>query len=337
MATGNESSGAGDPSRPDEGQDGWPARAPAGSPVVGRVARVVVNGVVTVLCVVLVGWWATGGTWLIVSTPSMGRDAPVGALLWVRPADIADIRTGDVVSFHTPVAGQGRGGQTAGADPRPSPTYTHRVVARFPDGTLETKGDINVAKDPWRVHQGDLVGRVAARWWGIGWLVKALPLLILGGIAWWMLTAVLASGRSRAPLRVLGAALLVAVAINVHHPLFGATQLSFVALGPAGARATYVGTGLLPVRLEADEVPAVLIDTGDAQSIVVPRENADGRYQVRVVPMIPWQTWLVVAVVCLAPAAWSVIVGAEPPPGRHGTRRRGPRGTGPARQRPRMS
>ena len=126
-----------------------------------------------------------------------------------------------------------------------------------------------------------------------------------------MLTAALASGRSRAPLRVLGAAVLAAVALNVYQPLFGATRLSFVALGPPGARATYVGTGLLPVRLEADDVPPVLVHAGHEQSIVVPREDADGRFQVRVVPMIPWQTWLVIAAVCLAPALWSVIVGVD--------------------------
>jgi signal peptidase I len=302
LVTGNEPTDASDP--------------PRATPVIGRVARVALGSAVTVLCVVLVWWWATGGTWLIVSTPSMGRYAPVGSLLWVRPTDIGDIRTGDVVTFTTPKAGRGSG-------TRPTQTYTHRVVARYLDGTLETKGDINAAKDPWPVHQGDLVGRVEVRWWGIGWLVKALPLLFLGGIAWWVLTAALASGRSRAPLRVLGAAVLAAVALNVYQPLFGATRLSFVGLGPPGARATYVGTGLLPVRLEADDVPAVLVHAGDEQSIVVPREDAAGRFQVRVVPMIPWQTWLVVAAACLAPALWSVIVGAEPPPGRHGRGRRG--------------
>jgi hypothetical protein len=283
---------------------------------------VVAGGAVTALCVALVWWWAIGGTWLTVSTPSMGRAAPVGTLLWVQPADDGDIGVGDIITFRTPAEWM----SATGTDAEHEQTYTHRVIARDPDGSLQTKGDMNAAADPWRVREGDLVGRVAARWWSVGWLVEALPLLVFGGIAWWVLTAVLASGRSRAPLRVLGSAVLVATAIYLYNPLFGATQLSFVPLGDPGARATYVGTGMMPVRLEADDTSPVLVRTGDERSIVAPHANGDGRYQVRVVPTIPWQTWVVVAAGCLAPAMWSVIVGVDPPAshGRRGRRRRGP-------------
>ncbi len=45
-------------------------------------------------------WFATGGRWLIVETPSMGRSAPVGTLLWVEP--VHDLHVGDVISFHPP-------------------------------------------------------------------------------------------------------------------------------------------------------------------------------------------------------------------------------------------
>jgi hypothetical protein len=294
-----------------------PTGAPeAPAPVVARVARVVVGGALTGLCVVLVWWWASGGMWSRVSTPSMGRYAPVGTLLWVKPTDIGDIRVGDVITFRSPRVRPEAGGRATEALTVPSRTYTHRVVARNPDGTLQTKGDLNATADPWRVDQGHLVGQVTARWWGIGWLVEALPLLLLGGIAWWVLTALLASRRARAPLRVLGAAGLVAVAIYLYNPLFGATQLSFVPLGEPGARATYVGTGLLPVKLQADVVAPVPVHAGHERSIVVPHQSHDGRYRVRVVPTIPWQTWLVVVAACLTPAVWSVIVGVEPPPAR---------------------
>ena len=330
MTTTSDPTAVGDPSGPTEGRDGSPAHAatvPArrfgrrrrSAPPLARVARVLVGGAVTVLCAVLLWWWAVGGTWLTVSTPSMGRDAPVGTLLWVKHTDVGDIRVGDVVTFRTP------DGQIE--DAGPTKTYTHRVVARNPDGTLTTKGDLNGAVDAWRVDQDDLVGRVAARWWGVGWLVKALPLLVLGGIAWWVLTAVLATKGSRAPLRLMGVAVLASAAIYMHNPLFGATQLSFVPLGPPGARATYVGTGLLPVRLEADDASPVLVHAGEKRSILTTQQTGDGRYEVDLEPTIPWQTWVVVVVACLAPAVWSVIVGVDASPS-HGRRRRSRRSSG---------
>jgi hypothetical protein len=293
---------------------------------VARAGRIVAGAAVAGLCVALVWWWAIGGTWTTVRTASMGRAAPVGTLLWVRPAGVGDIRTGDIVTFHTPAGWMA----ATGTDAAHEQTYTHRVVGRNPDGTLQTKGDLNAAEDPWHVAEGDLVGRVAARWRGAGWVAEALPLLVGGGIAWWVLTALLASRRSRAPLRVVGAAFLVAVAIYLYNPLFGATQLSFVPLGEPGARATYVGTGAMPVRLEADGASPVLVGTGRERSIVAPLVGGDGRYRVRVVPTIPWQTWLIVAAACLAPAVWSVVAGVETAPA-HGPIRRRSRRPGPRR------
>src|SRR5262245_18950348 len=124
MATTNEPTGEGGPARPAHGHDGSPAHARDGpaparpaphvrpAPALVRVARVAAATAVTGLAALLVWWWATGGTWEIVSTPSMGRAAPVGTLLWVKPTEIDDIRVGDVVTFHTPPIGTGTGGKT---------------------------------------------------------------------------------------------------------------------------------------------------------------------------------------------------------------------------------
>lgn len=112
-------------------------------------------------------WRLTGGHWEIVATPSMGRTAPVGSLVFTRPADIADVRVGEVISFHPP------GLRVE--------TVTHRVVRIDDDGALHTRGDINAADDALPVRN-DLVGRVVSIWWGLGWLLKALPLLIVA--AW---------------------------------------------------------------------------------------------------------------------------------------------------------
>jgi hypothetical protein len=322
----SEPSGVTDAAGPEGPQRGPPANETTKSsatrtvlsrrrkPVPVRIARVVAGGLVVALCAVLVSWWAIGGRWFIVRTPSMGTYAPVGALLWVKPVNINNVHVGDVITFRTPPIGAGSSARTTAALKYPSQIYTHRVVARDPDGTLQTKGDLNLGTDPWRIDQQHLIGQVMAAWPGVGWLVGALPLLIPGAIAWWVLTGVLASKRSRAPLRVLGAAALVAAALYVYNPLFGAEQLSFVPLGPAGARATYVGTGLMPVRLVAEGVNSVLVHAGEARSIVAAHLGQGGHYQVKVQPTVPWQTWVVVAALGFAPAVWSAIVGVAPPP-----------------------
>jgi hypothetical protein len=292
------------------------------------IARAVLGTALVALCAVAVWWWASGGTWLTVRTPSMGRAAPVGTLLWVKPSDIRDVHVGDVVTFHTPTVGN-QAGVTSPPIKLRQQTYTHRVVGRFPDGALQTKGDLNAGTDPWHTDQQHLVGRVSASWRGAGWLVRALPLLILGGIAWWVITGLLASRRSRAPLRVLGAAGLVAGAIYLFNPLFGVNQRFFAPLGPQGARATYVGTGLMPLKLEAEGAPPEVVHLGEEQSIMTDKDDQSGRYQVNVVPTIPWQTWPIVAGACLLPAVWSVIVGVDAPPPRQRRRRRGQRRSPP--------
>jgi hypothetical protein len=286
------------------------------------IAPAALGTAMVALCVLIAWWWAIGGKWLTVRTPSMGRAAPVGTLLWVKPTDIHDVRVGDLVTFHTPTVANQDPAVTSGPVRLKQQTYTHRVISRYPDGTLRTKGDLNVGADPWHTDQQHLVGRVTARWVGGGWLVKALPLLILGAIAWWVITGLLASKRSRAPLRVVGAAGLVAGAIYLFNPLFGTRELLFAPLGPQGARATYVGTGLLPLELEAEGAPSKLLHLGEQQSIIVPHRDASGQYQVKVAPKIPWQTWPIIAVACLLPALWSVIVGVDAPPPRQ---RRRPR------------
>jgi len=292
------------------------------------MARLVAGATLVALCAVSIWWWAIGGRWYIVRTPSMGTYAPVGTLLWVKPARIRDTHIGDVITFHPPPIGVGTHGRTNPGVRVISQTYTHRVVARDPDGTLQTKGDLNGVRDPWRTDQGHLVGRVTARWPAVGWLVEAFPVLVPGALLLWVLTSLFASNRARVPWRVVGTALLVATAIYVYNPLFGARQVSFVPLGRAGAKATYVGTGLMPIRLQAQGAHPVLVHAGQERSIVATQPGQLGLFQVHVVPTIPWQTWVVIASACLAPAVWSVIVGVEPPPA-HRRRKRRPPGTAP--------
>jgi hypothetical protein len=241
-----------------------------------------------------VGFWAaTGGRWLVVKTPSMGEAAPVGTLLWVRPAGAAP-RVGDLIAFHPPTS--------------PGQTYSHRVHAVAADGTITTKGDINAAVDPWRLHRGDVIGVVSMRWWGAGWLVRAAPILIVGGLLLWALVRAVAADRWREPLATVGTAFLISLAIFVVRPFLHTQQLSYVP-GDHGVRATYVSTGVLPLRVQADDGTHLDLRAGQVGSITIAHPDANGQYPVHLSAVITWWWWLVLVGLCCSPGLWTLVFG----------------------------
>jgi hypothetical protein len=70
--------------------------------MIGRAVSWAACLVVASFLVVCVVWRAEGGRWERVESPSMGTVAPVGTLLWVKPADFAALRPGDFISFRPP-------------------------------------------------------------------------------------------------------------------------------------------------------------------------------------------------------------------------------------------
>lgn len=75
-----------------------------------------------------------------VLTGSMDPAMPIGTLVISTATDAANLRTGDVITFHRPDGG--------------NVPVTHRIVAieKTPEGTrFATKGDANQLADPWRV------------------------------------------------------------------------------------------------------------------------------------------------------------------------------------------
>ncbi len=223
----------------------------------------------------------------------MGTAAPVGTLLWVKPVPFDSIRVGDFITFRPPNSQH---------------TYSHRVHAVNADGTLTTKGDINSTSDPWRLHASDVIGNVIMRWWGMGWLVKAAPLLITGGLALWVLVWRFTVPRWKPPTVIMGVALILSLAIFTYRPLVGAEAISFVPV-EQGARATYVSTGLLPIRLQALQGGHVDLHDGQVGSVLSTHADADGRYRVTMAPNIAWWWWLVLVLVCFIPALWTLVFG----------------------------
>jgi signal peptidase I len=242
------------------------------------------------------GWRLSGNKWERVETASMGTVAPVGTLLWVEPVKFGSLKVGDFITFHPP-------GQ-------PDVTYSHRVHMINSDDTITTKGQIT-SPDPWRLTSSDIVGKVAMKWKGVGWIVKAAPVLFIGGFALWVIIWRMKDERWKIPVGVVGAALILSLAIVIYRPLIKADQLAFTAV-PSGAKATYVSTGLLPVRLQAYKGEHTDLRAGHVGSVTSEVKDKQGRYGVSIHPHIPFWWWVVLSLLCFIPAFWTLAVGLPP-------------------------
>lgn len=247
-------------------------------------------------------WRAGGGHWERVETASMGTVAPVNSLLWVEPVDIRSLQVGDFVTFHPPGGGD--------------VTYSHRVAVVDEDGSIGTQGAIT-APDPWRITQADLVGEVRWTWPGVGWLVLAAPLLLIGGLVLAVVAWLVRSPTWRTPVLVVGGAVLLCVAIVVHRPFMRAQELGF-AETVGGARATYVSTGLAPVRLQAHRGAHVDLTSGEVGTVLITHRDSEGRYGITLHPRVPLWWWVLLVLACFLPALGSVVAGppGQAPPGR---------------------
>jgi hypothetical protein len=255
--------------------------------VVSRLALVLAFGFLA-FCA---AWRIDGGTWERVETPSMGTVAPVGTLLWVKPVDFDTLRPGDFITFRAP----GSTGQT----------YSHRVLARDPDGRITTKGVLS-SPDPWHLDEADVVGSVRMRWRGVGWLVEAAPVLLAGAFLALLLMRSVAPRRRVNALVVL-TALALSAAIAWYRPLVNAEQLAFAPSADGGADATYVGTGLLPIRLTAHDGPSVVMRAGEVGTVHVGEADAGRKFRVTLAPAIPWWWWVALVGACFVPAVGSSV------------------------------
>lgn len=252
-------------------------------------------------------WRIDGGTWERVETPSMGTVAPVGTLLWVKPVDFDSLRPGDFITFRPP----GSTGQT----------YSHRVLGRDSDGRITTKGVLS-SPDPWHLSAPDVVGSVRMRWQGVGWLVAAAPVLVAGAFLA-LLVAQVARPRWQTPLVLVVVAVTLSAVIAWYRPLVDAEQLSFAPAPDGGADATYVGTGLLPIRLTAHRGPSVVMRAGEVGSVHVSSVDDAGKLRIHLAPAVPPWWWAVIVAICLAPAVGSTTSTASTTRRRRGRESRG--------------
>ncbi|MCM6762655.1 signal peptidase I [Rathayibacter sp. ZW T2_19] len=290
------------------------AAAPAAATAAPRSPRRLRTALVWTASVLLVGlvalgllFQASGGRWFIVQTPSMGTFAPVGTLVLTTPTAIEDVRVGDVVSFHPSTT--------------PDETYTHRVVEIAPEGTLVTQGDINGAVDPWATGQEQLIGVVTTSLPGVGWLAKALPLLLAGAVLVQLLTRLLPSPTHRAAMRILGLSLVASITVFLLRPFVGLVVLE-ATVSNGVTDAVLVSTGLLPIRVSAEGAAPADLVSGEVGRLKVPANDQDW-YSVSSALHLPVWGWIVFALLCALPLIYTFAIGlpaATEHTGEHGRR-----------------
>lgn len=238
-----------------------------------------------------------GGRWFIVETPSMGRTAPVGTLIIDSPTTVDALRVGDIITFHPPTA--------------PASVYSHRITAITPTGLISTRGDINGSADPWALRNGDVIGKVISVLPGVGWLVRATPLLLIGFVAVWFLSRYARNPTRRASYRVVGFCVAGAAVTFFLRPFVGIVLLGETVTS-AGVHATVVSTGLLPIQVTAVGGTHVQLVSGAVGQLTTHSFAADGQYQFASSLDLPFLGWVIYGLICALPLLWCLIVGLPP-------------------------
>jgi signal peptidase I len=242
---------------------------------------------------------ASGGRFFIVESPSMGQTAPVGSLVIDQATTVAELRVGDIITFHPPTV--------------PNSVYTHRISSISGNGAITTRGDINGVDDGWVLGQADLIGTVTAIAPGVGWVIRALPYLVLGGGAVWAVTLRTRIPFRRSAYRIAGYSLVVSLTALILRPFVGIQLLSATAERD-GPRASVVSTGLLPIRVSAVDGTSVELVSGQVGHLDITSIATDARYSLSSSLNLSLWGWLIFVVVCAIPLLWILIVGLPPRP-----------------------
>ena len=134
---------------------------------VGRLALIALV-VVAIAIAAAFAWRLAGGQLYVMGTPSMCPSVCVGSLIGDR-ALTGPLHVGELITFHPPGSKE---------------LYTHKISEIFSNGMIQTRGVANPTHDPWLITRSNIVGRVVWTAWGLGWALKALPMLAVGVLAW---------------------------------------------------------------------------------------------------------------------------------------------------------
>jgi hypothetical protein len=211
----------------------------------------------------------------------------VGSLVVDRPLQ-GPVHVGELVTFHPPDT--------------PNETYTHEISHIFSNGMIQTRGVANPSHDPWLITRSDIVGRAVFHVRGLGWLLKALPLLAVGVLAW-VLARQWVTRRLRRAWDRLWLTALVVLPIWAFHPLVRATVMSISLLPNHLVRTTVVNTGSLSVSFHtATGQAAKVVRPGAIVHLTGPASQS-GYLVLRESVSLCWWGWVIVGLIVISPLA----------------------------------
>ena len=248
--------------------------------------RISIAASILLVAGVFIALFGTGFHLYVVKTPSMGTIAPVGTLVAVHAQDSYAI--GDVVSYA-----------------RNGIVYTHRIVDVTAQGFI-TKGDINGAPDALPVTHSEIVGTVAFYGKYLGFLIEALPWLLIGGAIVYGLSLIPRIGGGwRWHFRLVGWSLVASLVALWFRPWVNMVMTGYVAQND-GVAMHLVNTGIFPVSV----LGKVLTSGQDA---VVTQTVADASGHYIVTPQLALNFWyfVLLLVICLTPMLASLLIGVE--------------------------
>jgi signal peptidase len=232
------------------------------------------------------GWYLSGGRLLTMTTPSMCPTVCVGSLVAVQPLH-GSVHPGELVAFRPP-------GQSA--------TFTHRVVKVEDNGSFTTKGDAEASPDPWVVAPSDVIGRVSFTVAGLGWWLRALPMVAAGTVVLLFARRAYRLRNRRSFERTFGV-LIVVVPLLVLRPLIRGELIENVA-DPhhrGWFRGLFVNTGLLPVHLSvAGGRPVPVVPPSRLAWLYAPKTSASV-FGVRQWAALPTWGWVLVGALVVSP------------------------------------
>ncbi len=242
--------------------------------------------VVAAAIVCAFAWRLAGGQLYVMGTPSMCPSVCVGSLIGDKALSGA-LHVGQLVTFHPP------GSQEL---------YTHEISRIFSNGMIQTRGVANPAHDPWLITRSNIVGRVVWTAWGLGWALKALPMLAIGVLAWVLARARISQASRRAWDRLWLTALAV-IPIWVLGPLVrGVMAEVTVKQGHAHqGQARVVNTGLLSAAFHpAGHGRGIRLASGHVGHLSGSLTN-HGLFYVRESLALPPWGWAVLVTIVISP------------------------------------
>jgi signal peptidase I len=249
--------------------------------------RISVAASILLVGLVFVGLFGAGYRFFVVKTPSMATTAPVGTLVAVHPEKSYAI--GDIISFA-----------------RSDRSYTHRIVAQTAQGWA-TKGDLNGSPDPLPVTNSQIIGKVVFCAKYLGFLVDALPWILIGCAIVYMITLLPRVRPSwRWQIRIVGWSLVTSLVGFWQRPWVDLVMLGYVPDDTAGVDMHLVNTGIFPVK-----VLGTVLQSGQDAVVTQTVGDASGHYSVMPQLALNLGWFLGLLAICLTPMLASLLVKVE--------------------------